>query len=484
MENGFKVKIENIDVTKTIDKVQQFLAEDKTLTPSVKAMFELLLMIVNLFVTRLSLNSKNSSKPPSTDPNREKKSKSEGKKKPGGQNGRQGKNLEPVANPDKIIEIKLDASTLPPGDYVESGYVARQVVDIKISRYVTEYQAQVLKNGRGKKFIACFPIEVTEKIQYGASVKAHSAYMSGFQMIPYNRITDYFADQMKIPLSVGSVFNFNQEAYDKLELFEEIVKAQLIKSKRINSDETGINIGGKLKWLHVAANDLWAHFYPHDKRGGEAMDDIGILPEFKGVLCHDHWNSYYSYTSCLHSLCNAHHLRELEAVVEFNQHVWAKQMQDLLCEMNEAVKAEGGKISYEEAEKYRIRYRAILKDGDLESPPPTPPAVLEGEKKKKGRVKKEKHRNLLERLRNFEDDTLRFMENDFVPFTNNLGENDLRMIKVQQKISGCFRSMDGAKIFCRIRSYLLTCQKHDLSPTDAIAILFSGKLPDFCVLHG
>ena len=110
--------------------------------------------------------------------------------------------------------------------------------------------------------------------------------------------------------------------------------------------------------------------------------------------------------------------------------------------------------------------------------------MLEGEKKKKRRLNKEKHRNLLERLRNFEDDTLRFMENDFVPFTNNLGENDLRMIKVQQKISGCFRSMDGAKIFCRIRSYLLTCQKHGVSPTEALSILFSGKLPDFCVLHG
>lgn len=477
------MNIENINVTKTVEKVQKFIAEDKTISPSLKAMVELLLVIVNLFIMKSSLNSKNSSKPPSTDPNREKKAKAEGKKKPGGQNGHKGQNLSPVTDPDEIIEIKLDKDTLPKGNYIEAGYEARQVVDIKIGRFVTEYQAQTLRSESGKKYTASFPEGVTQKIQYGASVKAHSAYMSGFQMIPYNRIEDYFADQMKTPLSAGSIFNFNQEAYDKLELFDSIVKAQLIKSERINSDETGINIGGKRKWLHVAADDLWAYFYPHNKRGSEAMDEIGILPQFKGVLCHDHWNSYYTYTSCLHSLCNAHHLRELEAVVEFNKHEWAKKMQNLLCEINEAVNTAGGKISSEEANKYRVRYREILADGDKESPPPPLKIAQKGEKKKKGRVKKEKHRNLLERLRDFEDDTLRFMENDFVPFTNNIGENDLRMIKVQQKISGCFRSMDGAKIFCRIRSYLLSAQKHGVSPTEALSTLFNGKLPDFCRIY-
>jgi transposase len=472
------VKIENIDVTKTVEKVQKFIEEDKTLSLTVKAMFELLLVIVNLCILRLSLNSKNSSKPPSTDLNRKKKNLAKDKKKPGGQNGHDGTNLKPVNNPDQIVKIKLNKKSLPKGKYTKAGYESRQVVDIKISRVVTEYRAEILRDDKGTKYTAPFPTEVTQKIQYGASVKAHSVYMSGFQMIPYNRIADYFADQMKIPLSAGSIFNFNKEAFEKLELFESIAKSELIKSSRINADETGINIGGKRKWLHLASNDLWAYFYPHDKRGAAAMDEAGILPNFTGVLCHDHWISYYTYTTCLHSLCNAHHLRELEAVVEFNQHQWAKQMQELLCEINDAVNQAGGMVSSEEADKYRQIYRKILSGGDIESPPPE--LLAPGEKKKKGRIKKEKHRNLLERLRNFEDDVLRFMETDFVPFTNNMGENDLRMIKVQQKISGCFRSIEGAAIFCRIRGYLLSSQKHGVSPTDALTTLFNGQLPDFC----
>lgn len=470
------MKIENIDIGDTVEKARKMLLAEKDISPALKLMFEMLLTIIDIFFRRVATNSKNSSKAPAADQNRKKKPKTTDKKA-GGQNGHVGKTLEFSKNPDEVIEIKLDKKSLPKGKYTEIGYDARQVINVKISRCITEYRAQILQNERGKKFTAIFPEQVKQKIQYGASLKAHSVYMSVFQMIPYNRIADHFSDQMKIPLSMGSIYNFNQEAYDRLEIFESIVKKELIKSKRINADETGINIGGKRKWLHTACNDLWAHYYPHDKRGSEAMDEIGILPNFSGVLCHDHWSSYYKY-QCIHSLCNAHHLRELEHVVEFDKHKWAKEMQDLLCEINDAVCFAGGKVDAIEAEKYRIRYRAILTAGDLESPAPQ---VTEGSPKKRGRIKKAKHRNLLERLRNFENDVLRFMEDDFVPFTNNIAENALRMIKVQQKISGCFRSMEGAKIFCRIRSYLVTCQKHGISPTDALNTLFEGKLPDFCL---
>lgn len=473
---AFWMKIEDIDINDTVEKAKKMLKEEKNVSPAFKVLFNLLLTIIGIFIQRVSKNSKNSSKPPSADPNREKAKKPATDKKPGGQTGHVGKTLEFSKTPDEIVDLKVDRKSLPKGQYEVAGYDARQVVDIKICRVITEYRAQILQNERGKRFTASFPKDLTHKIQYGATVKAQSVYLSGFQMIPYNRIVDYFADQMKIPVSAGSCFNFNKEAYDRLEEFEGIVKKMLINSARINSDETGINIGGKRKWLHTACNDLWAHYYPHDKRGSEAMDEIGILPNFAGILCHDHWNSYYTY-KCLHALCNAHHLRELEAVVEFHQHKWAKDMQDLLCEINNAVDAAGGKVGKAEADAYRIRYRAILAAGDIESPPP---ALVEGEKKKRGRVKKEKHRNLLERLRNFEDDTLRFMELDFVTFTNNIAENALRMIKVQQKISGCFRSMEGAKMFCRIRSYLVSAQKHGMTPTNALNALFHGALPEFC----
>ena len=152
-------------------------------------------------------------------------------------------------------------------------------------------------------------------------------------------------------------------------------------------------------------------------------------------------------------------------------------MQDLLCEINDKVNEADGALDKVRSDEYRLKYRAILTAGDQETPPPEPQKNKSGSDKK--RAKRSKSRNLLERLRNFEDDVLRFMEDKLVPFTNNQGENDLRMTKVQQKISGCFRSIEGAKIFCRIRSYILTCQKHDVSITDAFKLLFEGKLPQF-----
>ena len=302
--------------------------------------------------------------------------------------------------------------------------------------------------------------------------------MSQFQLIPYDRINDHFAEQIKVPVSVGSIFNFNKEAYLRLEDFEKLDKQKLSSSALTHADETGINVGGKRIWLHSASNDLWAHLYPHNNRGNEAMDEIGILPAFKGILCHDHWNAYYTYQNCKHSLCNAHHLRELEAAIDIDKCDWAKQMQDLLCEINDRVNEADGALDKTRADEYRLKYRAILAAGNQETPPPEPQKNKSGSKKK--RAKRSKSRNLLERLRNFEDDVLRFMEDKLVPFTNNQGENDLRMTKVQQKISGCFRSMEGAKIFCRIRSYILTCQKHGVSITDAFKLLFEGKLPQFC----
>jgi transposase len=228
---------------------------------------------------------------------------------------------------------------------------------------------------------------------------------------------------------------------------------------------------------------IWTYFFPHEKRGSEAMDAIGILPRFKGRLVHDHWKPYFVY-QCLHALCNAHHIRELQWVIDNHSYLWPQKMQDLLIKTNEAVKASGlDKLDNEAAQSIRLRYREILAQGKQEMPasPTTVPSVVSKDgisKKKRGRQKKSKEMNLLERLSDYENEVLRFMEEAIVPFSNNRGENDIRMTKVQQKISGCFRSMDGAKIFCRVRSYLLTAQKHGLPPTDALKMLFDGKLPE------
>lgn len=466
--------VDNIDVTATLKRVEAILAKDNTLSDSTRSLLEVLVLIVTLMADRLNLSSRNSSKPPSSDPNREKKRRKKGDKKPGGQNGHTGKTLEKADNPDKIEVLKVDQAKLPKGQYTEVGYEARQVFNIEISRVVTEYQAQILEDENGNRFTADFPAGINQPVQYGTTVKAHAVYMSQFQLIPYDRMRDYFADQLGIPVSAGSFFNFNRQAYDLLETFEALAKQKLIDSNLAHADETGVNINGDRWWLHCCSNDLWTYLYPHEKRGTEAMDEIGILPNFKGILCHDHWKPYYRY-DCTHSLCNAHHLRELTRAWEHDKQAWAKEMHELLETINRKVLDADGVLSTYMQQKFRKKYRDIIAAAEKECPPPS-----ESRKKgQKGRIKRSKSRNLLERLRDFENDVLRFMTIVEVPFSNNLGERDIRMTKVQQKISGCFRSQEGANIFCRIRSYLSTCRKHNISSSDALELLFDGKLPDF-----
>jgi transposase len=471
------VTVGKFNITNALKNAETMLEEDKSLSPQMRAMVELLVVIIQLLVAKLGLNSKNSSTPPSKDPKRsrgsKKKTKGE-KRKPGGQNGHKGSTLNKVINPDHVVTLEIDRRTLPRGKYTSVGFDARQVVDIEITSKVTEYRAEILEDEAGNQFIANFPPGVTRPAQYGASLKAHAVYMSQFQLLPYDRIRDYFADQCKISLSAGSVFNFNKEAYNLLELFESTVKRQLLRQDVLNADETGINVNGKTLWLHTLCNDLWTLFSPHQKRGGEAMLAMGVLKDFQGILCHDHWKPYFKFR-CLHALCNAHHLRELERAWEQDHQKWAKNMQILLVEINKAVDAAGGQLTAKEARLFQNRYRNILTRGNLECPAPN---LVE---KKPGRIAKSKSRNLLERLRDFETETLRFMTNKHVPFTNNQGENDIRMTKVQQKISGCFRSFEGAQIFCRVRGYLSTCRKQGVDPNKALELLISGKLPDFIV---
>ncbi len=468
------MKIEAINVEETIENTRKLLAEDPSVSPALKSSIELLLMLVTLLLNQLGLNSSNSSKPPSSDPNRKKKKKEPSTRKPGGQKGHIGKTLEKFPDPDVIKKIPLDKTTLPQGKYKDVGYESRQIVDIDISRVVTEYRAQVLESDSGKRYVAQFPEGVSRPVQYGINVKVHSVYMSQFQLVPYNRVEEHFQDQVGIPISAGSVYNFNKDVYDKLEIFEAIVKSKLIESGLCHADETGINIDGKRRWLHCVSNNWWTYYLPHEKRGLDAMTEMGVLPYFKGILCHDHWKPYFK-IDCEHALCNAHHLRELERAWEQDKQKWARDLRDLLLQINKAVDDAGGQLPESDSMKYRQQYRDLLEKAQQECPPPD-----ESQRKgKRGRLKRSKSRNLLERLMNFENETLRFMEDEKVPFSNNLGENDIRMTKVQQKISGCFRSMKGAEIFCRIRSYLSTCRKNGVRASEALRLLFEGKLPEF-----
>jgi transposase len=470
------MKLNNTNVRQTIDEAKKLLEMEKNISPALRSIIGLLLIFMEVLINRFGLTSSNSSKSPSSDPNRKKQSrKTDGPgRKPGGQEGRIGKQLKPVSDPDVIEVIKLDKRKLPKDSYTDAGFESRQVIDYDVSICVTEYQAQVLLGSNGKRFVAPFPDHVKRPIQYGHITKSTAVYMSQFQLIPYARIVDYFKEQVGLPISPGTLFNFNKGAYDALENFEKIAKSKLVESKRINVDETGVNINGKRLWLHTTCNDKWTYFHPHAKRGKEAMDEIGILPGYKDTACHDHWKPYFQY-DCKHALCNAHHLRELEWSKTEDKQQWAAEMQEFLIKLNRQVDEAGGELAKNEQEKVHEAYKNLLKNAEIECPPPD----IQKDKPKRGRIKRSKSRNLLERFINYEQETLRFMTDVNVPFTNNQGENDLRMTKVQQKISGCFRSEEGAYIFCRVRAYLITCRKHGISPTDALKMLFQGKMPDF-----
>jgi transposase len=176
--------------------------------------------------------------------------------------------------------LEVDRATLPTdGTFQRIGVERRQVFDIQISSVVTEYQAEILEDEHGRRVVAPFPEHVTVKAQYASGVKIHSVYMSNFQLLPYKRIEEHFADQFAIALSTGSIDNFNKQAYEKLAPFEDWVKQQLAKAPLLRADETGINIGGHRKWLHVACSPTLTLLMPHDKRGGEAIAAMGVLPE-------------------------------------------------------------------------------------------------------------------------------------------------------------------------------------------------------------
>lgn len=452
-------------VQQVIDSVECLIKNDRPISRDALPAIAALVEITKALVNQLGLNSSNSSIPPSKDPNRIKRKVKGKKRKPGGQKGHKGSCLDKVKNPDVVEELLIDRKTLPKGKYERVGFDTRQVFDVEFLLKVTEFQAEILENENQEQFVAEFPKGVTQPAQYGNSVKAHSVYLSQYQMIPLLRVSDCFECELGIPISKGSVVNFNTLAARKLDWFELWAKSSLVNSGVLNADETGINIDGKGHWLHCLSSDRVTLFHVDKRRGMEAMINMGVLAKFHGILVHDHWKAYFKY-DCDHSLCNAHHLRELERAFEQDGQKWAKQMATLLETINSAVHAAGGSLPSAEAKRFRKRYRQLLDGADLECPD-------------SGKRAQSKSRNLLIRLRKFEKEVLRFMEDKTVPFTNNQGERDLRMTKVQQKISGCFRSMSGAKHFALIRSYLLTCQKNGIDASAALKMLFDGKRPSF-----
>ena len=455
-------------VTKAIASAKDNLENNVSWPDDAKALIGSLLDVLSVVSMSLGLNSSNSSKPPSTDPFRNKKLAKGTKRKPGGQKGHKGSRLEQVANPTAVEVLEIDRRTLPKGIWALAGFDKRQVIDIEVSFTVTEYQAEILKNEKGHLYVAEFPAGVTEPAQYGVGVKATSVYLSQFQLIPQARVQDLLETQFGLSVTKGSVNNFNVLAARVLRdwKFEDWLRESLVRSRVLHADETGVNLNSSRWWIHCLSNESFTYFHIDQKRGKEAMERMGVLANFRGQLVHDHWKPYFIFL-CSHVLCNAHHLRELERASELDGQKWAKKMKAFLEKLNLEVNKSGGKLSKKKVRKYQEQYREILNAGSQECP-----------ENKKTRAQS-KSRNLLERLVAYEEETLRFMTDEATPFTNNQGERDLRMNKVQQKISGCFRTLRGAEDFCLIRSYLSTCRKQGVHPMDALRLLLEGKKPEF-----
>jgi transposase len=300
-------------------------------------------------------------------------------------------------------------------------------------------------------------------------------YLKNYGFLSYDRTAQALADLFSIPLSVGTLASIDQRCARRVEGVVEQIRQKLIQAKVVHFDETGLNINGKLYWLHGAGTQGFTYYYPHERRGTAAGDQIGILPRLKGNAVHDNWKAYMKY-DCSHSLCNAHHIRELTYVYEQGGQPWGQQMIGLLLESKEAVeqakKAGKKKLAPCDIRKYENRYEAIIAAGMKANPPPNR-AESPG---KRGRLKRSKARNLVERLAKLQKETLRYLHDFRVPFDNNLAERDIRMMRVQQKVSGAFRSYDGALSFCRIRSYISTMRKQGLSVIDAIMSAFEKDL--------
>ena len=420
-------------------------------------------------------DSHNSSKPPSTDGYNKPAPKSLRTKtgrKPGGQPGHKGCTLKRIEKPDEIIiDVPRICNACSRDLSVAeiTGYETRQVLDIPPLKITcTEYRAQKLKCTCGVTTTGLFPENVTEAVQYGPNIKSAVTYLKVNQLLPYKRTSEIFRDLFNFEISSGTLHNMIEACAAKLKPVYNEIGALIKKAKVIGFDETGIRTDGYLQWLHTAVTERLTHYTPHAKRGYEGISASGILTGFTGVAVHDGWASYNGF-DCEHALCNVHHLRELTAFKEDGQQ-WADDMITLLIkiknDVRQAKQQNLDKLNMAQITDLDKQYQNIIHAGYSLHPPPQ-----KLDKSKRGRVKNSPERNLLKRLDEHKESVLKFMYDFDVPFGNNLSEQAIRMIKVRQKVSGCFRSSDGAEIFCIIRTYIASLKKQGYSIYAALQMI-------------
>jgi len=425
---------------------------------------------------RLNKNSSNSSKPPSSDglgkPPRTTSLRENGKRNSGGQKGHKGETLKQIESPDIVKKHILLTCPDCRCSLISSpviGMMKRQVFDIPPPKIeVTEHQAEVKYcECCNKTITAAFPAGVLAHVQYGEVIRSWSVYYQYQHFIPEDRLKQLFSDLHGIQLATATLTNYNRLAFDALASFEESVLSEVKTAAVKNLDETGFRVAGKTQWLHVASTKTATYYHVSPKRKS-------LLDGLAGTVIHDHWKSYYNLNGVEHALCNQHHLRELKAITEHDKEPWAQAMTRLLCV---ALRCrhfyENDDIPIARIKRLTNIYDKIIRDGLVYHEVLTPLPC----KGKQGRQPRRTGHNLLLRLLHYKQDVLRFLHDSAVPFTNNDAERDLRMMKCKQKISGGFRSSQGAEQFARIRGFISTVRKRGLDVISSIQSIFSGTIP-------
>jgi len=432
---------------------------------------------------RLRMDSHNSSQPPSSDgpgvrPHPKSQRTPTGRKS-GGQPGHVGHTLVLVDEPDEVVvhpPTQCHACGRSLEDVPSLRQERRQVVDLPpVKVRVVEHQVKTkCCPGCGAETSGVFPDGVKAPAQYGPGITTAAVYLNQGQLLPLERTSEVLADLFGCPISEGTVESAVAACHVQLAPVEAAIKHGIIAAKVAHFDETGANLSGKLTWLHVASTRCLTFYAAHAKRGRDAMDAIGVLPPFRGRAIHDSLVSYWQYGACTHGLCNGHHLRELTFVAEELGQPWAQDLKELLGEIKRAGDAAGEQgmsaLPAEVTAAFGARYATALAKGRKANPPPQPTG-------RRGRPKLGKAGSLVERLREHRGATLAFMEDFAVPFDNNQAERDLRMVKVREKISGCFRTTTGAERFCRIRGYISTLRKQRMPILSALGQAIIGYPP-------
>lgn len=475
----------NIDKQSVREEFNRIKAEFKQLSESkkvpseyatlIKSLFLLFELVLSIFMEKTTKKTQVNSSKPSSQTDKDDSSLSQP-----GSNGKGKAEDDNLADNTKVKEtvtvVKVDECDTCGEDlhHVASyQYERRTTIDIIFEKTIQHVDAEIKECPTCQSIVkGKFPPNMQGSLQYGNGLKAFIINLLVCQMVAMNRVQKLIKSMMGTVIAEASMLKFVLRLYQALEYWETSAIEQLLKTPAMHVDETSLRVDKKNYWIHVySSGDITLKFL-HPKRGGEAINAINIIPRYSGNIIHDCWQSYLTYHQCGHGLCGSHLLRELTFIIDSNQYVWATKMKRLLQKTCKAVsKSKSKKLTKRAYANLQKHYRGILTRGEKELP-----VILEKTTKKRGRIAKSDAHNLWERLKEHESAVLLFAREPHVAFTNNRAERDLRMSKVKQKVSGCFRSELYAKAYCRISSYLQTMANKGYNPLIAIQIALAGKI--------